>query len=310
MKRFSILPIRHQDLWSRYKAVESQFWRADDGDFSYDNFNQLHQSQKEYLKMLLCFFAVSDSVVSENLALNFLQEDSLPEEAKFFYSYQLVNENIHNETYSKLIDSYIKDENEKFKAFNAATEIPTVSKKMSWALKWITNGTFAEKLIAFIAVEGLLFSSTFAGIFAFKDMKKELPGLYWANAEISRDETSHYEFAVHLYKNYLTDIQKLSPNRIKEIILEAYEVELQFVKDCFSFKPIGLNEDKMIEYIKYVTDTLLHSLNVDIVFGASQPFKYMEQIAIPRRANFFEGRNSEYSSVSNSHILIDTEQDF
>lgn len=152
--RFAIFPIQHQDLWDKYKAVEAQFWRADDGNYDEDKFEDLHDSQKEYLKLLLCFFAVSDSVVADNLALNFLQEDSVPEEAKFFYSYQLANENIHNETYSRLIDVYIKNDIEKEKAFNSATEIPVVAAKMDWAYQWIENGTFEDKLVAFACVEG------------------------------------------------------------------------------------------------------------------------------------------------------------
>jgi ribonucleoside-diphosphate reductase beta chain len=305
--RFAIFPIQHQDLWNKYKKVESQFWRADDGNYSEDKFEELHPSQQEYLKMLLCFFAVSDSVVADNLALNFLQED-IPDEAKFFYSYQLINENIHNETYSRLIDAYIKNDDEKDKAFNAVTEIPTVAKKMNWAYQWITNGSFEEKLIAFAAVEGLLFSSTFCGIFGFKDMKKHLPGLFWANTEINRDEASHYEFATYYYNNYASN--KLDKSRLKTIILEAYEVEKQFIEDCFIVSPIGFNKDKMIQYIQYVTDTLLIGFNVDAEFNVSQPFKYMEQIAIPRRSNFFEGRNAEYSTISNTTVEIDLNSDF
>lgn len=635
--RFSIFPIIHQDLWEKYKTVEAQFWRADDGNYDDDKFEELHESQKKYLKMLLCFFAVSDSVVADNLALNFLQEEQVPDEAKFFYGYQLANENIHcvtketkiltkngyfeigdlvdtetevwngiefstviikntgvqkiykvrlsdgtiirctdghkwflrvgnqkhpetckkvlqetknlkvndviynfdlpiidsndpdffqnpyihgffcgdgtytnnypsitlygekkklykyinvneidnenkykfyltnkinktkyyvplnyslktkldwlsglfdadacvklnskktatsiqyvsinkefidqvklllttlgvktnlkkinkknksylpdgkggykyydtkdayclyittvdvkklidlglntkrlklvsdssivekrklikvvsiedenileptfcfnepkehagvfngiltgqSETYSRLIDAYIKDDVEKEKAFNATTEMPTVAKKMNWAYQWITNGTFEEKIVAFACVEGILFSSTFAGIFGFKDMKKHLPGLYWANTEISRDEASHYDFATYYYMNYVEN--KLTNDRLLELVLSAYNVEKQFIEDCFIYNPIGFSKDKMIQYIQYVTDTILIRFGLEEYFNVNQPFKYMEQIAIPRRANFFEGRVAEYSSVSNTNVTIDLNSDF
>jgi len=306
--RFSIFPIQHQDLWDKYKAVEAQFWRADDGNYDEDKFEELHDSQKEYLKLLLCFFAVSDSVVADNLALNFLQEEHVPDEAKFFYSYQLANENIHNETYSRLIDAYIKNDLEKEKAFNAATEIPVVATKMDWAYQWIENGTFEDKLVAFACVEGILFSSTFCGIFGFKDMKKHLPGLYWANTEISRDEATHYDFATHYYNNHIDN--KHSKEDLLSIVLKAYEVEKQFIEDCFKFNPVGFDKNKMIQYVQYVTDTILIRFNVEEHFKVNQPFKYMEQIAIPRRANFFEGRVAEYSSITNSKIDIDLNSDF
>ena len=252
--------------------------------------------------MLLFFFANSDAVVADNLALNFLQED-IPEEAKFFYSYQLANENVHSETYALLIDNYIKDEGEKHKGFNAIFEIETVKKKMQFATQWISNGNFYEKLIAFAAVEGLLFSSTFCGIFGFKDLKKKLPGLYQANTFINRDEQSHYEFAVNYYMNHTN--KPLDNNLVRDIILQAYEVEKTFVEDCFQDDVPGFSKDLMIQYIKYVTDTILIAFGQNEEFFVKQPYKYMEQIAIPRRTNFFETRSTEYTMLNTSQINID-----
>lgn len=298
--RKNILPIQHPDIWEMYKKAEAQFWRASDGKYAVDEFNDLTDAQKKYLTMLLCFFSVSDAIVSDNIALNFIAED-IPEEAKFWYAYQIVNENIHNETYGKLIELYITNENEKMNAFNAVETIPTVRKKVTWANRWITNGSFEEKLIAFIAVEAILFSTTFAGIFAFKDMRKKLDTLYWANIEISRDEKSHYEFAIYFYQNYC---KQLTNEQIRRIILESYEIELQFIKDCFEFNPEGLNKEKMIQYLQYVVDVVLERLNLNAHFNVTQPFPFMYQLAINTRDNFFEQRSTQYTAVIDSNINI------
>lgn len=306
-KKYSIFPLEYPDLFQMYKDCESQFWKAQAPDFSNDKFDELEESQKRYLKMLIFFFANSDSVVADNLALNFLQED-IPEEAKFFYSYQLTNENVHNETYALIIEAYIKNEQEKLDAFNAIFTVPTVAKKMEWAVKWIENGSFAEKMVAFSAVELILFSSTFAGIFGFKELNKQLGGLYFANEEISRDEASHGRFAVYYYNNYIKD--KLQISRLREIILEAYEVEKQFIYDCFGEGVVGFNRDKMVQYIQYVTDNVLVGYGLNKEFNVSQPLKYMENIGLSRRDNFFEKRSAEYTKLNDTSLRIDLDSDF
>lgn len=308
LKRRSIFPLRYPDLFERYKKMETQFWKAQNIDFSNDDFESLEKSQKEYLKMLIFFFANSDSVVADNLALNFLNEESVPEEGKFFYSYQLFNENVHNETYALIIENYIKSDKEKDEAFNSMFKVPTVAKKMEWAIKWIENGTFEEKLVAFSVVELVLFSSTFAGIFGFKDMNKQLEGLFLANEEISRDEAAHGEFALYYYNNYVEN--KLSNERLRTIVLEAYEVEKQFIIDCFGDGVVGFSKEKMIQYIQYVVDTVLARYNQPKEFNVTQPFKYMEKIGLSGRDNFFEKRVSEYTKLSDNSLTIDLDSDF
>jgi ribonucleoside-diphosphate reductase beta chain len=306
-EKYSIFPLDYPDLFEKFKKVEAQSWKADICDFSKDDWDSLDESQKNALKMLIFFFANADAIVADNLALNFLQED-IPEEAKFFYSYQLHNENVHNETYAKIIEAYIKDPDEKLKAYNSIKTIPTVSKKMSWAQKWITNGTFEEKLIAFACVEGLLFSSTFATIFWFKALQKPLWGLYTANEEISTDENSHYDFNVYFYNNYISN--KLEPEKVRSIILEAYEVEKQYVEDVFGPGINGMNKEKMLQYIQFITDNILSNFKLEVEFNVTNPIKFTEQIAIPIRENFFEGRNTQYTSLTNSKIEFDEDLDF
>lgn len=298
-QRFNILPIQHPDLWDFYKKQQSLIWKAEDIDLTYDQFGDLDISQQEHLKMLLCFFSVSDAVVSDNLAHNFIQAD-IPEEAAFFYSEQIANENVHNETYGRLIQAYMTTEEERELAFNAATEIPTVKRKMDWAYKWIDEGNFAEKMIAFAAVEAILFSTTFAGIFAYKALHKNLPGLYHANTEISRDERLHYDFAIHYYTQHISEEEKLAPARVSEIINEAYEVEKQFIEDCFVFSPKGLSKDSMVQYLQYVVDVVRTRLGLPEVFSVEQPFAFMRQISIKKQDNFFEGRSSQYGVLESS----------
>jgi ribonucleoside-diphosphate reductase beta chain len=306
-KRYSIFPIQHQGLWEKYKDMETTFWKAQEVDFSSDEFDDLEKSQKEYLKKLLLFFANSDSVVADNLALNFLQED-IPEEAKMFYSAQLYNENVHNETYSLIIENYIKDSKEKEDAFNSIFTQPVIAKKMEWAIRWINNGTFAEKVVAFSAVEMIMFSSTFAGIFGFKSLDKKLEGLYVANEWISRDELKHGKFAAYFYNNYVED--KLDKDLLKNIILGAYYVEEQFIKDCFGEGVIGFSKDKMIQYVQYITDNVLSYYDIDSHFKVDQPFAYMDLLALPRRDNFFEKRVTEYKSIVNDGVVIDDDLEF
>ena len=202
-KRDSIYPIKYQDIWQRYKACEAQYWTPSIADFSGDDFNgSLDESQKRYLKMLLFFFANSDSVVADNIALNFLAKDDLPAEASFYYGFQVMMENIHNECYALLIQNYIEDPIEREMAFKSIENFPVVAKKMAWAKKWINEGSYEEKLVAFIAVELILFSTTFAGIFGFKELKKPLNALYVYNAEIQKDESSHGDFGILMYTKH------------------------------------------------------------------------------------------------------------
>lgn len=308
-KRDSIFPIKYPDLFERYESVGDQFWLPKIADFSDDDFDSLEPSQKNYLKMLLYFFANSDSVVADNIALNFLAKEDLPTEAGFFYGFQLMIENVHNHCYALLIQNYIKDPIEREKGYKAIENFPVVAKKMDWAKKWITNGTYEEKLVAFVAVELILFSSTFAGIFGFKDLKKPLKALYVYNTEISRDEATHGHFGVLMYNKYTPN--KLPVERLRQIIMEAYEVEKIFVDDCFGEGVVGFSKDKMLEYIKFITDNVLSFFNLEPEFGVSKcPLKYMENIALASRENFFEGRTTEYTKLSgDSKVEID-EDDF
>lgn len=301
MERPSIYPIKYQELWDAYKNVESQFWTSKVANFSEDDFESLEPSQKEYLKMLLFFFANSDSVVADNIVLNFLSKEDLPPEAGFFYGFQVMIENVHNECYALLIQNYITDPIEREKAFNSIEHFPVVGKKMAWAQKWLNGNSYEETLIAFVAVELILFSSTFAGIFGFKDLKKPLKALYTYNTEISRDEATHGHFGVLMYNKYTEN--KLPESRVREIILEAYEVERVFVEDCFGEGVIGFSKEKMLDYIKFVTDNVLSFLNLEPEFGVTQcPLKYMENIALAARENFFEGDRTEYTKLGETEI--------
>lgn len=303
-KRYSLYPIKHKDLFDRYKAVEKQFWTASIADFSEDNFDSLDESQQRYLKMLIFFFANSDSVVADNIVLNFLSREDLPVEAGFFYGYQTMNENIHNECYALIIQEYIKDLDERYRAFNSIFNYPVVAKKMKWAEKWMDSEVYEENLIAFVAVEMILFSSTFAGIFGFKDLKKPLKGLYVYNSEILRDEHSHGEFGIHFYNNHITN--KLPKERVREIILEAYEVEKTFVDDSFGDGVTGFSKLEMFEYVKFVTDNVLVRLGQEPEFNVAKcPLKYMENLGVANRENFFEGRNVEYTKLDGGAIEID-----
>lgn len=308
MKRYSIFPIQYPDLWEMYKNIESQVWKAQEIDFSKDNFSSLTEKEQFYLKQLIFFFANSDSVVADNLALNFLKEVDIPE-AQFFYGFQVANENVHNECYALILDNYIKNLQEKNDGFDAINKIPAVAKKMKWAVDWLSNDSnFVERLVAFACVEGIAFSSTFAGIFAARNARKPLDGLFLSNTFISRDEASHYQFAVHFYKNYIEE--KLTYNKLEEIILGCYETESQFIKDTLEDGVFGLSQDKMIQYIQYVTDTVLIDFGCKSFFNGSQPFKFMEQLALPRKNNFFEKRGADYTSSNTSGIIINLEEEF
>ena len=291
--RFVIFPIQHDDIWQFYKKAEASFWTAEEIDLQSDlsDWETLNKNEKYFIKNVLAFFAASDGIVNENLAENFVNEVQYPE-AKFFYGFQIAMENIHSETYSLLIDTYVKDKKEKDKLFKALENIPAVQKKAEWALKWIESDSFAERLIAFAAVEGIFFSGSFCSIFWLKSRGK-MPGLSFSNELISKDEALHCDFAVHLHNNHL--INKVSEERIKEIIGSALEIEKEFITESLPVSLIGMNSKLMSEYLEYVADALLRDLNCSPMFKTKNPFDFMSMIALENKTNFFEKRVGEYS---------------
>ncbi len=298
--RFVLFPIKHDDIWAFYKKSEASFWTAEEIDLGpdlHDWDNKLNDDERYFIKHILAFFAASDGIVNENLAENFVAEVQYTE-AKFFYGFQIAMENIHSETYSLLIDTYIKDKKEKEKLFNAIDTIPCVKKKADWALRWIENGSFAERLVAFAAVEGIFFSGSFCSIFWLKK-RGLMPGLSFSNELISRDEGMHCDFACLLYNDHLNN--KLSQKQVTDIILDAVEIEKEFVTDALPVSLIGMNAKLMQQYIEFVADRLLAELGCEKVFKSENPFDFMEMISLQGKTNFFEKRVAEYqkSGVAN-----------
>jgi ribonucleoside-diphosphate reductase beta chain len=294
--RFVVFPIQHHDLWEFYKKSEASFWTAEEIDLAADLVDwrsRLNDDERHFVKHVLAFFAASDGIVNENLAENFVKEVQYPE-AKFFYGFQIMMENIHSETYSLLIDTYITDPEEKMHLFRAVDTIPAVAKKAEWALRWIKNSTFQERLIAFAAVEGIFFSGSFCSIFWLKK-RGLMPGLSFSNELISRDEGSHTDFAVHLHNNHV--VNKVSEERIKEIILSALEIEKEFITEALPVKLIGMNSDLMKQYLEFVSDRLLSDLGCAKVFNSTNPFDFMVNIALNGKTNFFEKRVGEYQKA-------------
>lgn len=294
--RFVLFPIEHHDIWDYYKKAESVFWTAEEIDLSSDliDWERLNDGERHFVKNVLAFFAASDGIVNENLAENFVNEVQYTE-AKFFYGFQIMMENIHSETYSLLIDTYIKDKEEQNHLFNAIDTIPAVQKKAEWALKWIKSPSFAERLIAFAAVEGIFFSGSFCSIFWLKK-RGLMPGLSFSNELISRDEGLHCDFAVHLHNNHV--VNKVSPERIREIIGSALEIEKEFITESLPVDLIGMNKDLMKQYLEYVADRLLVDLGVGKVYNSENPFDFMQNIAMENKTNFFEKRVSDYSKAA------------
>ena len=294
--RFVLFPIQHNDIWSFYKKAEASIWTAEEIDLESDMVDwntKLNEDEKHFIKHILAFFAASDGIVNENLAENFVSEVQYTE-AKFFYGFQIAMENIHSETYSLLIDTYIKDPEEKNKLFNAIDTIDCVKKKADWALRWIDNGSFAERLVAFAAVEGIFFSGSFCSIFWLKK-RGLMPGLSFSNELISRDEGLHCDFACLLYNNHLE--HKLPKEQVTQIILDAVEIEKEFVTDALPVRLIGMNSESMAQYIEFVADRLLSELGCDKVFNATNPFDFMDMISIQGKTNFFEKRVGEYQKA-------------
>ena len=294
--RFVLFPIKHDDIWAFYKKAEASFWTAEEIDLSPDLIdweNKLNDDERHFVKHVLAFFAASDGIVNENLAENFVAEVQYTE-AKFFYGFQIAMENIHSETYSLLIDTYIKDSKEKNELFNAIETMDCVKKKADWALRWIDEGNFAERLIAFAAVEGIFFSGSFCSIFWLKK-RGLMPGLSFSNELISRDEGLHCDFACLLYNNHLNN--KLSTETVRGIILDAVEIEKEFILVSLPVKLIGMNSDLMSQYIEFVADRLLVELGCEKEFNVSNPFDFMDMISIQGKTNFFEKRVGEYQKA-------------
>ena len=292
--RFVLFPIQHDDIWAFYKKAEASFWTAEEIDLSPDLIDwdtKLNDDERHFVKHVLAFFAASDGIVNENLAEHFLSEVQYTE-AKFFYGFQVAIENIHSETYSLLIDTYIKDTADKNYLFNAIDTIDCVRKKAEWALRWIDNGSFAERLVAFAAVEGIFFSGSFCSIFWLKK-RGLMPGLSFSNELISRDEGLHCDFACLSCNNHL--VNKLPKSQVQEIIMNAVEIEKEFVTDALPVKLIGMNSDLMAQYIEFVADRLLTELGNEKVYNATNPFDFMDMISIQGKTNFFEKRVTEYS---------------
>lgn len=294
--RFVLFPIQHDDIWNFYKKAEASIWTAEEIDLHQDltDWNdKLNDEEKYFIKHILAFFAASDGIVNENLAENFVNEVQYTE-AKFFYGFQIMMENIHSETYSLLIDTYIKDPKEANALFNAIETFDAIKKKAEWALKWIESPSFAERLIAFAAVEGIFFSGSFCSIFWLKK-RGLMPGLTFSNELISRDEGLHCDFAVHLHNQHL--INKVPKERIKEIILDALDIEREFITESLPVRLIGMNSDLMAQYLEFVTDRLLVELECEKVFNSTNPFNFMEMISLQGKTNFFEKRVGEYQKA-------------
>lgn len=294
--RFVIFPIQHADIWDWYKKQEASFWTAEEIDLEQDIVdweNKLSEDERYFLKHILAFFAASDGIVNENLAENFVSEVQYTE-AKFFYGFQLMMENIHSEVYSLLIDTYIQNEKEKAELFQAIEVFPAIKKKADWALKWVESDSFAERLIAFSAVEGIFFSGSFCAIFWMKK-RGLLPGLTFSNELINRDEGLHADFAVFLHQNHVKN--KVPKSRITEILVNALQIEREFITESLPVSLIGMNAVLMTQYLEFVTDRLLVEYGCDKVYNVTNPFDFMEMISLEGKTNFFEKRVSEYQKA-------------
>ena len=302
--RFVIFPLKYMDIWDKYKQAQMSNWTSEEIELSPDLTDwdeKLNDNEKHYIKNVLAFFAASDGIVNENLAENFVKEVQYPE-AKFFYGFQIAIENVHSETYSLLIDTYIRDTEEKNRLFNAIETVPSVKKKAQWALKWIDSASFAERLIAFAAVEGIFFSGSFCAIFWLKK-RGLMPGLTFSNELISRDEALHCEFACLLHNKYIQN--KVSEERIKEIICDAVEIEKEFISDSLPVSLIGMNEKLMAQYIEFVADFWLVELGCSKVYNSENPFDFMDMLSLQGKTNFFEKRVGEYQKVSDREVDFD-----
>ena len=301
--RFVLFPIQHDDIWAWYKKSEACFWTAEEIDLSQDliDWEKMSDDERFFIKHVLAFFAASDGIVNENLAENFISEVQYTE-AKFFYGFQIMMENIHSETYSLLIDTYIKDPKEKDYLFNAIDNLDCVKKKADWAIRWIENGSFQERLIAFAAVEGIFFSGSFCSIFWLKK-RGLMPGLTFSNELISRDEGMHCDFAVTLYNDHV--VEKLPKETVQKMITDAVDIEKEFVVDSIPVKLIGMNAELMCQYIEFVADRLLNTLGNPKVYNVENPFPWMDMISLQGKTNFFEKRVGDYQK---SGVMADRDK--
>lgn len=294
--RFVLFPIKYDAIWKMYKQAEASFWTTEEIDLSADLTDwdeKLSDNERYFIKNVLAFFAASDGIVNENLVVNFMQDVTIPE-SRCFYGFQIAIENIHAETYSLLIDTYIKDPVEKNHLFNALETVPAVARKAEWALRWIENSeTFAERLVAFAAVEGIFFSGSFCSIFWLKK-RGLMPGLSFSNELISRDEGLHCDFACLLFGMLQNPT---SEARVREIIYDAVRIEQQFITEALPVSLIGMNADLMSQYIEFVADRLMNALGFDKIFRTANPFPWMEMISLQGKTNFFEKRVSEYQKA-------------
>lgn len=308
--RFVLFPIQYPDLYEKYKQAEASFWVAEEVDLSKDlaDWNALTENEKYYLSNILAFFAGSDGIVNENLCMNFCNEVQIPE-ARAFYTYQQFNETVHSETYSILLDTYIADPDTKRNLFRGIQTIPSVQKKAEWAQRWIRNGApFAQRLVAFACVEGILFSSSFCAIYWMKKRGK-LPGLCFSNSLISRDEGMHQDFATLLYRHLRF---QLDTETVHRIVQEAVETEVEFVTESIPCRLIGMNSDLMVQYVQFVADSLLQDLGCEPIYHVQNPFDFMQQLDLNLKSNFFEARVSEYAKhgVMNSTAEFVTDAEF
>ena len=292
--RYVMFPIKYDDIWQMYKRQVDCFWRAEEVDLSKDlkDWEKLNEDEKKFIKMVLAFFAASDGVVLENLAVRFMGDVQVSE-ARAFYGFQVAMENIHSEMYSLLIDTYIQDSNEKIKLLEATQNYECIAKKANWAKKWMNDNrsSFGARLVAFAAIEGIFFSSSFASIYWIKK-RGLMPGLTFSNELISRDEALHTEFAVLMYSKLQ---KKLNKKRIYEIIQEAVEIEKEFITESIPCRMIGMNSKLMCQYIEFVADRLVLQLGYDKIYKSTNPFDFMELISIESKVNFFERTNAEYA---------------
>ena len=302
--RFVMFPIKHQDIWEMYKKQVDCFWRAEEIDLTKDliHWETLTEYERHFISMILAFFAASDGIVLENLAGRFMC-DVQNSEARAFYGFQIAMENIHSQTYSLLIETYIKDTEEKNKLFYAIENFPCIKKKSDWAQKWIKDNRsgFATRLVAFACVEGIFFSGAFCSIFWLKK-RGLLPGLTFSNELISRDEALHCEFAILLYSKLNNKIKK---SKIYEIIKEAVDIESEFICEALPCRLIGMNSIMMTQYIQFVADRLCLQLGYDKLYNVTNPFDFMELISLESKSNFFERKNDSYA-LANKEISEDT----
>ena len=308
--RFVMFPIKHNDIWEMYKKQIDCFWRAEEIDLSKDSthWDSLNADEKHFISMILAFFAASDGIVLENLAQRFMSEIQVAE-ARAFYGFQIAMENIHSQTYSLLIETYIKDKDEKHKLFNAIEHFPCIKKKSDWAQKWIhdNRSSFATRLVSFACVEGIFFSGAFCSIYWLKK-RGLMPGLTFSNELISRDEALHCEFAILLYSKLLKKIDKA---RIHELIKEAVDIEIEFICQALPCRLIGMNSEMMSQYIQFVADRLCVQLGYKKIYNVSNPFDFMELISLEGKTNMFERKISEYSLANkNSEDAFSFSEEF